>query len=296
MLSSGGRQAYPWQLLLAVGAVATMLVGCGSSPAPQQESSVTESAVDAVADADTDDDDDDDNGSMVPEYEDATTDESQNGRALMEKLNLLEDLSDTVNGNLKLPFDVPLKGSQCDEPNDYWNHVDKEMVLCYEDVDESLRIFGEAGDPDPEATARRVAVASFFHELGHMAIDLYDLPATGREEDVADQMAAFWLLTPDINGYVDPDLVQAAKDQAREYRIYAQTWGTPEDGDYADVHSLNQARMYNFECWIYGSDPEANQDIIDSGLLPQARAETCEDEYERLVKAWGTLLADHMKQ
>ncbi|BBZ31921.1 DUF4344 domain-containing metallopeptidase [Mycolicibacterium confluentis] len=294
MLSSGGRQAYPGQFLLAVGAIAALLVGCGSNAAPQQESSVTESPAEVVADTEGSAEDDD-NGSMVPEYEDATTAEARNGKGLMERLNLLEDLSDTVNGNLKLPFDVPLKGSQCDEPNDYWSPDDKEMVLCYEDVDESLRIFGEAGDPDPEASARRVAIASFFHELGHMAIDLYDLPATGREEDAADQMAAFWLLTPDSDGYVDPDLVQAAKDQAREYRVYAQEWGAPEDSDYADVHTLNQARMFNFECWIYGSDPDGNQDIVDSGLLPQARADRCEDEYNHLVKAWGTLLEPHIK-
>ncbi len=294
MLSSGGRQAYPGQFLLAVGAIAALLVGCGSNAAPQQESSVTESPAEVVADTEGSAEDDD-NGSMVPEYEDATTAEARNGKALMEQLNLLEDLSDTVNGNLKLPFDVPLKGSQCDEPNDYWSPDDKEMVLCYEDVDESLRIFGEAGDPDPEASARRVAIASFFHELGHMAIDLYDLPATGREEDAADQMAAFWLLTPDVNDYVDPDLVQAAKDQAREYRIYAQEGGALEDSDYADVHTLNQARTYNFECWIYGSDPDGNQDIIDNGLLPEGRAATCEDEYDRLVKAWGTLLEPHIK-
>lgn len=234
-------------------------------------------------------------GSMVVRFEDATTPEAQQGEALMRKTRVLEALAEEVTGIFKLPYDIPLVGSQCDEANDFWSSSDQQMVLCYEDVAESLKIF--AGDPDPEATARRIAVASFYHELGHMAIDLYQLPATGREEDVADQLSAYMLLAADADGHVDPDQVQAAKDQAREYRLYAQDDGPePDEALMADVHTLNKARMYNFECWIYGSDPEANADVVADGLLPQDRADGCENEFTRLTNAWAELLAPHLKQ
>ncbi len=234
-------------------------------------------------------------GRMTTNYEDASTPEATRGRALLQGEHLLEDLAQSVTDSFNLPFDVPLVGSQCGEANDYWSQSDRSLTMCYEDVDESLRIFREAADPDPEGVAYRIAVASFYHELGHMAIDLYDLPATGREEDVADQMSAYVLLTPDDDGHVDPENVQAAKDIARAYRVESQEDGSPDEAALADVHTLNEARMYNFECWIYGSNPNGNADVVTDGLLPQDRADGCEDEYNKLVRAWSTLLAPHMK-
>lgn len=275
----------------ALALTALLVAGCSArSDEPSPEKAQTgagesETVVDA-ADSDT--------GAMVVQYEDATTEEAQRGRDLMQKTGVLEQLAEDVTATYKLPYDIPLIGAQCDEANDFWSPDDQAMSMCYEDVDESLKIFGEAGDPDPEESARRVVVASFFHELGHMLIDIYQLPATGREEDVADQLAASILLGPDDDGNIDPDYVQAAKDQAREYQIYAQQ-DEPDEEFFADVHTLDRARAYNFECWIYGSDPEANADIVEQGLLPESRAERCQDEFDKLTDAWAELLDPHIK-
>ncbi|OMC31182.1 hypothetical protein A5740_15185 [Mycobacterium sp. GA-1841] len=280
-----------WFCSTVVCAVVVLAAGCSSKdaaapadPEPPASSAAVELPNAAPA-----------TGRMVVRYEDATTPEAVKGRDLMQKTQVLEQLADDVTDTYKLPYDIPLVGAQCDEANDYWSSDDQEMTMCYEDVNESVEIFGEAGDPDPEDTARRVVIASFFHELGHMAIDVYQLPATGREEDVADQLAASVLLGPDDEGNVDPDYVQAAKDQAREYRIYAQQGGQPDESLFADVHTLDAARTYNFECWIYGSDPVANADVISQGLLPQDRADGCEDEYDKMTNAWAELLAPHVK-
>ncbi|OBG89489.1 hypothetical protein A5733_21880 [Mycobacterium sp. NS-7484] len=273
----------------AAAVIAVLAVGCATTPAPPAGSDPAEETNAAAEDPAPDP------GRMVVRYEDATTAEAVKGRDLMQRTRVLEQLADDVTDTYKLPYDIPLVGAQCDEANDYWSSDDQEMTMCYEDVNESLEIFGEAGDPDPEDTARRVVIASFFHELGHMAIDVYQLPATGREEDVADQLAASVLLGPDDDGNVDPDYVQAAKDQAREYRIYAQQGGQPDESLFADVHTLDAARTYNFECWIYGSDPVANADVVSQGLLPQDRADGCEDEYDKMTNAWAELLAPHLK-
>jgi len=275
----------------AITLVALLAAGCATrdtQPATNaaEDSPVESETVVAAADSDT--------GAMVVQYEDATTPEAQRGRDLMQKTGIVDQLAEDVTATYKLPYDIPLIGAQCDEANDFWSPDDQAMILCYEDVDESLKIFGEAGDPDPEEAARRVVIASFFHELGHMLIDIYRLPATGREEDVADQLAASILLGPDDDGNVDSDYVQAAKDQAREYQIYAQQ-GEPDEEFFADVHTLDRARAYNFECWIYGSDPETNADIVEQGLLPQSRAERCQDEFDKLTNAWAELLDPHLK-
>ena len=128
-----------------------------------------------------------------------------------------------------------------------------------------------------------------------MAISIYNLPVTGREEDVADQAAAYILLTPGDNGKVDPQSVQAVKDFARSFAASAAAWTELGADDFADVHSLDQQRVYNLLCWIYGSNPQANADLVTGGQLPEERANGCPEEWAQLNKAWSTLLDPYWK-
>ena len=279
-----------------VAVVGMLAVGCGANGRTQATSttSAADSATTSAARASVRAarDDASDSGQMTVVYEDATTPEAIQGKELMQETGLLESLSQEVNDWLVLPYDIPLVGSECGEANDFWNPDDNTLILCYEDVDNSLQLFSD--DPDPAAAARRIAVGAFYHELGHMAIDIYELPVTGREEDVSDQLAAYWLLEP-VDGEVNADYVQAARDTAAWYNLAS---AAPEDLDeasFADEHTLDQARAYNFECWIYGSDTEANADIVSSGLLPEDRAGQCEDEYNQLAHAWAALLETHYR-
>lgn len=278
-----------------VAVVGILAVGCGTTGGTQADStkskanSETTSAATATATAT---DDVAESGLMTVVYEDATTPEAIRGKKLMRQTHLLESLAKEINDWLVLPYDVPVVGSQCGEANDFWDPDEKKMILCYEDVDNSLQLFSD--DPDPATAARRIAVGAFYHELGHMAIDIYDLPVTGREEDVADQLAAYWLLEP-VDGKVDADYVEAAKDTAEWYNLASAAPADLDESSFSDEHTLDQARAYNFECWIYGSDTQANADIVSSGLLPEDRADDCEGEYDKLARAWATLLEPHYK-
>lgn len=276
--------------------LAAMLAGCAGKTAPAPSSATTKASSTTTShEATRTPKSDETTGRMVVTYEDATTPEAIKGRDLMQRTHFLDQVAADVTDSFRLPFDVPVVASQCGEANDYWDGNDKKLIMCYEDVDESIRVFTEARDRDPEDTARRIGIASFFHELGHMAIDIYDLPVTGREEDVADQLSAYELLAPDDKGKVDPDYVQAARDTAREYTVLSDEGGELEKEAFADVHTLDQARAYNFECWIYGSDPEANADIVKKGLLPADRADGCEGEWDQLSRGWSTLLEPHLR-
>lgn len=186
-------------------------------------------------------------------------------------------------------------GSQCDQPNAFWDASDRSMTICYEDAADGLDIYTQLGDPDPAAAALNAEWATFFHETGHMVIDLYDLPVVGREEDAADQLAAFLLLAPGPDGQIDPGSVQAVKDFAQVFEEYDARSGEIDSADFADEHSMNLTRMYNLECWLYGADPDANADVVTDGSLPQERADRCEDEYQQLSDSWSVLLDPYLK-
>ena len=276
--------------------VGMLAVGCGAGGGTQSTSttSAANSATTSVANSPeraagvnaTD------SGQMTVVYEEATTRAATRGRKLMKKAHLLESLAEEVNEWLVLPYDIPVVGSQCGEANDFWNPDENTLILCYEDVDNSLKLFSD--DPDPAAAARRIAVGSFYHELGHMAIDIYELPVTGREEDVADQLAAYWLLEP-VDGELNADYVQTAKDTADVWNLMSAAPADLDEASFADEHTLTQARAYNWQCWIYGSDPQANADIVSNGLLPEERADRCENEYEQLSRGWAALIEPHYK-
>jgi len=246
-----------------------------------------------------------DSGQMTVRYGDATTPEAVRGRALMQSEKLLEGLAADVNASLKLPRDIELVGERCGQANATWNSANNRIKICYELVDLNLRLFdrnpadgevlGELSQPEAVMAVTDATLATFYHELGHAVISLYDLPVTGREEDVADQLAAFVILRGDdfLRDFSDP--ARVAGQYAEMFNLWAAKRGTADQSDFAAEHSLNETRTYNLKCWIYGSDPAANGGMITDGSLPADRAGSCPQEYQQLSKAWSTLLAPHLK-
>ena len=246
-----------------------------------------------------------DSGQMTVRYGDATTPEAVRGRTLMRNEKLLEGLAADVNASLKLPRDVELVGEQCGQANATWNSANNRIKICYELVDLNLRLFdrnpadgealGELSQSEAVVAVTDATEATFFHELGHAVISLYDLPVTGREEDVADQLAAFVILRADHFLRDFPNPARVAGEYAEMFNLWAAKRGVADQTDFAAEHSLNETRMYNLKCWIYGSDPVANSGMITGGGLPANRAGGCPQEYQQLSKAWSTLLAPHLK-
>jgi hypothetical protein len=280
--------------ILPILAVGLIVAGCGGGGSEEKADSSGSPAASETPKADNPDAGA--GGKMTVVYDDATSPEAINGKKLLQDNKVLEELAADINASLKLPQDIPLHGSQCDTANAFWSPSKKMVVICYEDADLSQQIFVKAGDKDPDTSAIGSEEATFYHEAGHMAVTLYNLPITGREEDAADQLAAYILLTPGDNGKVDAESVQAVKDFARTFAAYAEIKTQMGRADnMADEHSLDQQRVYNLVCWIYGSNPEANADLVGNGGLPEERAQRCPDEWQKMSHAWSTLLDEHWK-
>jgi hypothetical protein len=119
----------------------------------------------------------------------------------------------------------------------------------------------------PEQYLAGLYAGVLLHETGHALTDLLDLPVFGREEDMADQIAAYIAL-------------QFGKKDARQLILgFAYLWSMFADpttkSDYADEHGTVSQRLYNTLCIAYGGDPDTFGDFVDSGWLPPERAQHC---------------------
>jgi hypothetical protein len=233
-------------------------------------------------------------GKFTFTYEEAQSEAAIKGRSLMMDAHLLENVTQNVNDILTVAVDVPVTGKQCNEDNAFWDGTG--IVMCYELVESEYRMFADAGDPDAATSGVNGNIAAFYHELGHATIALYNLVFTGKEEDVADQGSAFMLLAPGADGKPEPNGVKIAMAAVRVSKMSADQSPDANEFQWWDTHSSDLQRMYNWECYVYGSDPEGNAALVTDGLLPQERANGCQDEFNTMSAAWRQMLGPHLKK
>ena len=180
----------------------------------------------------------------------------------------------------------------CDGEADAWYDY-AAITICYEYVAELWQDMPKETTPSGirpfDAVIGPLFEASL-HEFGHALFDMLDLPVFGREEDAADQVAAYLLLL--------------FKDSEARRLITAtvRTYGTEENKndrcrsleDYANEHSTPAQRAYNLMCISYGADKKLFGNFVSKGYLPKERAEYCHEEYEQVEDAFEILVHPHI--
>lgn len=214
---------------------------------------------------------------------------------------LFEETVKALNETLALPADVTVTLRECGEVNAFYEPDSHRISMCYELVSAFTEMFLAGVETEEEAEAAGVSVAGatlfiFFHEAGHALIDLYDLPITGKEEDAVDQLATLILLEAGEDGEnAALDGASSFISEEEEEDAAGDEEGELEDLAFWDEHSLDEQRFYNIVCWIYGKNPEGYAYLVEDETLPAPRAESCPGEYERMSKAWDTLLEPYVK-
>src|SRR6185295_9743128 len=99
------------------------------------------------------------------------------------------------------------------------------------------------------------------HETAHAVFAVLAVPVLGREEDAADQVAAY--AATRLGGDFAERMLRAAAfmydtDSARK----------PGEDDFADVHGLDRQRFYNVLCLAWGSDPKRYAFAKELGSSP----------------------------
>jgi hypothetical protein len=185
-----------------------------------------------------------------------------------------------------------LKVEGCNGESNAW-YEDDAVTVCYEYLEDILR--NAPKEATPAGVTRTDAIIGptlevFLHETGHAVFDYLSVPVLGREEDAADQFAAYVLLQFDKR-----DARRLIYGVAYSYHIDASQPSTKKN-PFADEHGLPAQRFYNVLCMAYGADSKLFADLVDKGYLPSERAEGCADEYEQVIKALNKLIGPYIDQ
>ena len=205
----------------------------------------------------------------------------------LQSFGLLEQLRDFLNP-VRLPHKLLLLARECGFVNaqyttdaqyaPLWWRID----ICYEFIEGLEHMGPKAGEASAFSYDEAVVGALagvMLHEAAHAVFDMLDVPVIGREEDAADQMAAFLAL-------------QFSKEVARlVIRGFAYQWKSFPDPtefrQFADEHGTASQRFYNTLCLAYGSDPQTFGEFVEQGWLPPGRAANCASEYQKVKDAFA---------
>jgi hypothetical protein len=210
--------------------------------------------------------------------------------------NVLERLKKFLSPfRLPMPVEFLMTGCGGDASVDYG---EGRITICYEFVDGLFENMPDKTTPAGIAPIDTV-VGPFFdtvlHEFAHALFDMFYTPIFGREEDAADQLAAYLylqlgeaearrLILGTAYNYLvvetnDADSAQSAKEFIE---------------DSAETHSLPAQRAYSLLCMAFGANPKLFADLVSKGYLPKERAEICEEEYEQVQQAYADLIEPHI--
>ena len=214
----------------------------------------------------------------------------------MKENDVLERLKEFLSPfRLVIPVEIVMAGCDGDPDAEYG---DGEILICYEFIEALIENMPEETTPagiDPVDTVVGPFFDTVLHEFSHAVFDMFFTPMFGREEDAADQLAAYLYLQ-----LGEDEVRRLIMGTAYNYLIvetHSEDSAQTADEfieDSAETHSLPAQRAYNLLCMAYGANPKLFADLVSKGYLPKDRAEFCEEEYEQVQQAYRDLIEPHV--
>jgi hypothetical protein len=215
---------------------------------------------------------------------------------LLRQHNALEKIKEILSP-FQLQEQLTIETAECGAVNSYYQRKNSKptVTICYEFLKRVLELIPNEAT-STGLTPLDAAVGQFFwvtfHEVGHAAFDMFNVPIFGHEEDAADNFATFITL-------------QFGKGQAHRL-INGAAWAWRAYlGDYqknpvvqtrlaafATDHGLPQERFYNLICLAFGAKSQEFADF--ASFLPPMRAPNCSHEYQTLLRAFRREIRPHL--
>ncbi|MEV6583257.1 DUF4344 domain-containing metallopeptidase [Streptomyces sp. NPDC051582] len=248
------------------------------------------------------DDKDEAKGKVTVVYEDdAIAPDNRHAVEVIRKARVLEQAADWVSRSLALPHDLAVKVTDkvppgvedaVTQPDGRTIYVPPEFLTKVQGIatDVAKTVERPAVFPQDEYNADDLTALStqfvFGHELGHALQRQLMLANLGLEEDAADGFASFYTVNE-----VGPAPSLAA---ALVFDELARKEGKTTLEGLSSDHPVTQARVFNFLCYLEGSDPKKYEGpLVGAGYLPKTRAPLCPQAWAMLDQGWWTQLQPH---
>jgi hypothetical protein len=226
----------------------------------------------------------------------------------LKRLRALEKLQEFLSP-FRLPRTLTIMLAGCDGEADAF-YGDDEITICYEYVDQLWKNMPAQAAPGrvaPIDTVFGPLLDTSLHEFAHALFDMLNLPVLGREEDAADQVAAYIylqlgpaesrrLITGTVYAYAYEAMKGELPSSVEEVAEAMKAERPRSLEEFAGEHGTPAQRAYNVMCMAYGSDKELFGDLVSKGYLPSERAEFCHEEYEQVQDAFQALVGPHIDQ
>ena len=193
----------------------------------------------------------------------------------------------------RLPRTLQLSLAGCDGEADAF-YEDAAITICYEyiaDLRDKMPAKTTPAGIEPIDTIVGPLIDTSLHEAAHALFDMLKLPVLGREEDAADQVAAYIYLQ--FGKTIAPRLIMGTA-YAYLSEVKKNAAAPPPLTAFAGEHGTPAQRMFNVLCMAYGSNTELFGYVVTKGYLPKKRAEQCENEYDQVANAFEDLIRPHL--
>jgi len=209
---------------------------------------------------------------------------------LLKERQSLEKLKEFLSP-FRLEWVLNVSLTECDGEADAM-YSDDTIMICYEYIEDLRKYMPAKTTPagiEPVDTLVGPFVDTVLHEFAHALFDYLDIPILGREEDAADQVAAYIYLQLE-----EAEARRLIMGTVYTYLAEVKDTAQPSMADFAGEHSTPEQRAFNLMCMAYGANPELFEDLPALGGLPQERADICEEEYELISLAYQALIGPHI--
>ncbi|MFJ3201619.1 DUF4344 domain-containing metallopeptidase [Streptomyces sp. NPDC086989] len=241
-------------------------------------------------------------GKVTVVYEDDAI-KAENRRAVevIRKSRVLEQSADWVNKSLALPHDMVVKVTDkvppgvedaVTQPDGRTIYVPPAFLSQIQGTatDVAKTVARPAAFPQDRYNADDLTALStqfiFGHEMGHALQRQLMLANIAMEEDAADGFASFY--TVNVVGPAPSLAAALVFDEVARKQGKVTLEGLSSD------HPVTQARVFNFLCYLEGSDPQKYEaPLAGAGYLPKSRAPLCPQAWAMLDHGWWTQLRPH---
>ncbi|MFI1505571.1 DUF4344 domain-containing metallopeptidase [Streptomyces sp. NPDC020597] len=220
--------------------------------------------------------------SVTVRYEQPSTPDMGDA-AFLRTRKLPEAAAASVSALVTLDPPVVMVVRSCGGEGSAYDPGARRIEICYEEISETRALYRASGRQPSDDVLSAVTLETLFHESAHAVIDVLGLPMSVREEDRADQFAAFMLLRDGPEG--EERLISAAQ----AWRLSAITYENVDDG-HEDEHSTDEQRAVNHLCYVYGAAPARHAGLVGPRSLPARRAHGCAQEWKDVRAVWTAAL------